>query len=229
MRRLEPLWTIDELGTRVALALSADYAGAPNGRIRNIPDQRTIRYYTTLGLMDRPAEMRGRTALYGRRHLSQLVAIKRLQARGLSLSAIQQQLLGLGDAALGRLARLPEGVETADDSEAASPSPAAGQREPFWTTIPAAPSSEDGGSEPCDARGQPVPDANTVVPAVMQGIRLDDDVTLLLCSIRPVEDDDLQAIRTVAAPLLKLLKTRRLVGLLNQEETHEQSAPTPDR
>src|SRR3954468_22885713 len=94
------LWTIDELGAQVALALSVDYDGPPNGRVRDVPDRRTIRYYTTLGLLDRPAEMRGRTALYGRRHLMQLVAIKRLQARGLSLSEVQQRLVGLGGAAL---------------------------------------------------------------------------------------------------------------------------------
>src|SRR5947209_4399212 len=105
----ETLWTIDELGSQVALALSVDYEGQASGRVRDVPDRRTIRYYTTLGLLDRPAEMRGRTALYGRRHLLQLVAIKRLQARGLSLSELQQQLLGLTNAALARLARVPEG------------------------------------------------------------------------------------------------------------------------
>src|SRR3989442_938412 len=104
-------WTIDELGATVALALAVDYAGAPNGRIRDVPDRRTIRYYTTLGLLDRPAEMRGRTALYGRRHLWQLVAIKRLQGHGLALAEIQQRLLGLTDEALRDLARVPEEFE----------------------------------------------------------------------------------------------------------------------
>src|SRR3954466_8573079 len=101
------LWTIDALGTQAALALSVDYAGSPNGRVRDVPDRRTIRYYTTLGLLDRPAEMRGRTALYGIRHLWQLVAIKRLQARSLSLVEVQERLLGLPDAALKKLAALP--------------------------------------------------------------------------------------------------------------------------
>ena len=79
------LWTIQQLCTEVERVLAVDYAGSRNGRVRDIPDLRTIRYYTTVGLLDRPAEMRGRTALYGRRHLLQLVAIKQLQARGLSL------------------------------------------------------------------------------------------------------------------------------------------------
>src|SRR5579884_4235161 len=100
-------WTIDELGAEVALALSVDYEGAPNDRVREVPDRRTIRFYTTLGLIDRPAQMRGRTALYGERHLLQLVAIKRLQAKGLSLTEIQPRVVGQTDTALRRLAQLP--------------------------------------------------------------------------------------------------------------------------
>ena len=90
MKNGETLGTIDELSVAVAAALEEGYAGAPNARVREVPDPRTIRYYTTLGLIDRPAEMRGRTAFYGRRHLLQLVAIKKLQARGRSLAEIQQ-------------------------------------------------------------------------------------------------------------------------------------------
>jgi len=78
-----PLWTLTELSAQVDSALAVDYSGQANGRVREVPDMRTIRYYTTRGLLDPPAQMRGRTALYGKRHLLQLVAIKRLQAKGL--------------------------------------------------------------------------------------------------------------------------------------------------
>src|SRR5437660_12778010 len=101
--RNQELWTIDELGSRVALALSVGYEGQSSGRVRDVPDRRTIRYYTTLGLIDRPAAMRGRTAYYGRRHLLQLVAIKRLQARGLTLAELQQRRVGVSNAALEEL------------------------------------------------------------------------------------------------------------------------------
>jgi MerR HTH family regulatory protein len=100
-------WTLDQLAERVGAALSVDYDGQASGRIREVPDQRAIRYYTTIGLVDRPAAMRGRTALYARRHLLQLVAIKRLQARGLSLARIQRELAGATDAQLERVARVP--------------------------------------------------------------------------------------------------------------------------
>src|SRR5436309_10972528 len=107
----QPLWTIAELGAEAAVALAVDYAGPPNDRVRGVPCQRTIRYYTTLGLLDRPAEMQGRTALYGPKHLLQLVAIKRLQARGLSLAEIQRQLVGLPEKKLRGLAQLPEELQ----------------------------------------------------------------------------------------------------------------------
>src|ERR1700719_3749146 len=127
----EPLWTIGELGAMVALALSVDYSGQANGRVRDVPDRRTIRYYTTLGLIDRPAEMRGRTAFYGVRHLLQLVAIKRLQTHGLSLADIQPRLVGRTTSALRLVARLPADFEPVADAK-----PQAAGRDRFWSAAP---------------------------------------------------------------------------------------------
>jgi DNA-binding transcriptional MerR regulator len=101
-------WKIDQLAKVVEQALQVtDYGGQGSARVRSVPDPRTIRYYTTLGLLDRPAEMRGRTAHYGRRHVLQLVAIKKLQARGLSLVEVQQSLAGADDRTLQRWVGLP--------------------------------------------------------------------------------------------------------------------------
>jgi hypothetical protein len=100
------LWTLGELAERVEAAL-ADYPGQANGRVRAVPDQRTIRWYTTTGLVDRPTEMRGRTALYGRRHLLQLVAIKRRQAQGRTIAQIQSELAGATNQSLEPIASLP--------------------------------------------------------------------------------------------------------------------------
>jgi hypothetical protein len=197
----EPLWTLDELGAQVALALSVDYEGSASGRVRDIPDPRTIRYYTTLGLVDRPAEMRGRTALYRQRHLMQLVAIKRLQARGLTLVQIQEKLLGITAAALARLAKLPGDVEL---GESALP-PAASETETaeaFWKRTPAEPAS-------------PAPAA---APVSLKGIQLDENAALLLAAARTVEPDDIEAIRAAALPLLKLLRTRRLLTSAEERE-----------
>lgn len=53
---------------------------------------RTVRYYMQLGLVARP-EGETRAARYGRRHLEQLLAIKKWQRAGLSLERIGELLL----------------------------------------------------------------------------------------------------------------------------------------
>jgi DNA-binding transcriptional MerR regulator len=113
----ETRWTLDELAERVDTALAVDYHGQPSGRVRAVPDRRAIRWYTTIGLIDRPVAHRGRTALYGPRHLLQLVAVKRLQAKGLPLVAIQRELAGATDTQLARVARIPAAVRPAAASD----------------------------------------------------------------------------------------------------------------
>src|SRR5438132_6429745 len=159
------LWTLDDLGARVALALAVDYDGQANGRVREVPDRRTLRYYTTLGLLDRPAEMRGRTAYYGSKHLWQLLAIKRLQARGQTLVQIQQALLGLNDEDLRRLA----GVQ---DEPAPKRKERTRDRETFWRTAPA-----------------PV-EAPLEEKSVLQGVRLAPGVVLMLEALRVMTEED---------------------------------------
>ena len=129
------MWTLDQLVERVREALAAEYPGAPNGRVRDVPDRRAIRWYTTIGLVDRPLGMRGRTALYGPRHLQQLVAIKRRQAEGRSLAEIQVEFSWISDEGLRVAARVPDqllaghGPLMADD-------PTATARPRFWAEGP---------------------------------------------------------------------------------------------
>src|SRR5512133_276381 len=171
----EPDWTLDELAERVETALAVDYHGQASGRVRAVPDRRAIRWYTTIGLIDRPVAHRGRTALYGPRHLLQLVAVKRLQARGLPLVAIQQELAGATDSQLARVARLPEGV---------APGPAVSaphgkvRRAGFWRERPAAFTvAADAATltDPTDPVGPAGP-----ATATLRGVRLGDGATLLL-------------------------------------------------
>jgi DNA-binding transcriptional MerR regulator len=196
-----PLWTLEQLNEQVLAALSVDYPGQANGRVREMPDVRTIRYYVTRGLLDRPAQMRGRTALYGERHLLQLVAIKRLQARGLSLTEIQPRVVGQTNSVLRRLAQLPARrppTEPTKHSQAEQAS--ADQRcSAFWGAAPAAvPERETITEEQKSGEG-------SVLPLV--GVTLDEDVTLLLKPKRLFDEQDVEALRSAAAPLLKILKT----------------------
>ena len=96
-----------------------------NGRVRDVPNERLVRWYVTVGLVDPPLSRRGRVARYGRRHLLQLVAVKRRQAEGRSLAEIQAELAGATDETLAAVARVPD-TQPAPDVLPAPPAR-------FWT------------------------------------------------------------------------------------------------
>ncbi|MCP9981963.1 MerR family transcriptional regulator [Actinomadura madurae] len=104
---MERTWTIGELAEDAAAALAADGSAQASGRVRDLPNERLIRWYTTIGLVDPPLGRRGRTSLYGPRHLLQLVAVKRRQAAGRSIAEIQLELAGATNTTLAQIAALP--------------------------------------------------------------------------------------------------------------------------
>lgn len=75
-------------------------------RIREIPDERTLRFYTTAGLLAPPLHFDGRRALYGRLHLLQLLAVKRLQSQGQPLRNIQSLVQNASPAKLAAIANV---------------------------------------------------------------------------------------------------------------------------
>lgn len=100
-----PPWSLDELAQEAARLLERAglLSAQADGRVSAAPDARTVRYYTTLGLLDRPV-LQGRDARYGEKHLLQLVAVKALQTEGLGLAGIQERLYGRTAGELRRLA-----------------------------------------------------------------------------------------------------------------------------
>lgn len=89
--------------------LSVDLKSLP-GRVREIPNIRTARFYTTSGLLSRPARLDGRRAMYGRKHLLELLAIKRLQMQKKSIREIQDILHGASAAKLVSVANVDSGI-----------------------------------------------------------------------------------------------------------------------
>lgn len=212
----ETRWTLNKLTEQVEAALAVDYVPASSARVRARPDARTIRYYTTLGLVDRPIDFRGRTALYARRHLLQLVAIKRLQADGLSLAEIQARLTGLDDAALAAAAA-PSGRPAKAPAAETNATPRSRRQSDFWTAAPtdaqdAAPKAPAPAPASAPVRPSgPAPSASAA--AALAGVQLPGGVTLLLPSPRSLSDDDLRAVAAAAA-LIETLTRRGLVASL---------------
>ncbi|MFZ0187720.1 MAG: MerR family transcriptional regulator [Streptosporangiaceae bacterium] len=207
-----------------------------NGRVRDVPNERLVRWYVTVGLVDPPLSRRGRVARYGRRHLLQLVAVKRRQAEGRSLAEIQAELAGATDEALAAVARVP------DTKPALQPATAvvAATSARFWTRSaaqrdPAAEEPEAGDLAAAAGAGDLAPEgpgagdlgaavgarralsAARGVPAdrggsrLVHGVRLAPGVTLLLEGAgREPGPDDVTAILNAARPLLAELASRRL-------------------
>ena len=203
-------WTIAELSDRVVAALAASGYQAPaNGQVRAVPDLRTIRYYTSLGLLDRPLEMRGRTALYGPRHLYQLCAIKRLQAEGKALGEVQAALAGLDDRALARVAQVPAEALVAEPEEAATDE--SRRAAAFWSAAPA----------PLARAERSAPRAAPVVHVAK--IQLGPGVQLEIAPALGAFEfargsEDAARLERAAAPLLEELRRQGLIAEPNQEE-----------
>jgi hypothetical protein len=227
-------WTLDQLVARVAEALAADGVRAPNGRIREGPDARALRWYATIGLLDRPAGFRGRTAVYGPRHLLQAVAVKRRQAEGMALAQIQAELSGATDATLREVARVPPSLLI--DRPGALPSGSAevrSPRAPFWRAAPAPAPTPATTAAPATgpeaAAAKPAPksapksgpeSAPVAAPAGAEPrhlVRLGPGATLVLTSAPSAVD--VADLRAAAAPLIRLLADRSL--LIAEEPRHD--------
>ncbi|MGV9374998.1 helix-turn-helix domain-containing protein [Nonomuraea sp. NPDC003707] len=240
----EPIgWTIGELAERAALALraSSDGASSGNGRVRDVPGERLIRWYTTIGLVDPPLTRRGRIAQYGRRHLLQLVAVKRLQAAGHSIAQIQAALAGATDRMLETAAGAgtPPMTGAVRDRVGPGPGEAPDGAHPAAGARPGSGAAERGATGAggdARARGDEVPvrerfwaerpgKGSVRAPkvahqptglggpggAVVVGVRLGDGVRLVLDAGRVPSEEDVQAVLAAAGPLLAVLEERELI------------------
>jgi DNA-binding transcriptional MerR regulator len=214
---VEEPWTILELTELAAETLAVTRLAGPeggparaNGRVRDVPNERLIRWYVTVGLVDPPLSRRGRVARYGQRHLLQLVAVKRRQAEGRSLAEIQAELAGATDEALAAIACVPD-IDPAPQAAPAAPSR-------FWARQPRQPSQptpaaeRPGRPESGAADGSHVDRGAAFPPAgLVHGVRLAPGVMLLLEGAdREPGPDDVTEIVTAARPLVRELADRGL-------------------
>ena len=179
-------WTLEELVRRVAGALASidplRRAGAP-------PSARTVRYYTDVGVVDGPSARRGLHAMYGQRHFLQLLGIKRLQARGLSLEEIRAQISGASTPRLTELAKPGTPIEEGRASDVQMPLDDRLEEdhlEPLATSL----------------TGQTLP--APAGSASLQGFTLPGGVIVLLPGSRPLSEAERRSLRHAAGPLAAL-------------------------
>ena len=249
---MDESWTIAELAELAAEALATSGTPGPdtsattgrpqgeldegsgagplraNGRVRDLPNERLIRWYGTVGLVDPPLSRRGRVARYGRRHLLQLVAVKCRQAereiaRGDPGGADRPDRRGpSGDRpGTGSRACASEARQLMASCwrHGASRPPGPGR---FWARQPQPVAGASAAGTDQDAGDGPT-------AGLVYGIRLAPGVTLLLDGPgREPGPEDMTRIANAARPLLKELASRGLAASATPHAA-EPATPTPER
>src|SRR6476469_9424089 len=97
-------WNARGLAAHVTALVDAAGMRPTNASARAAPSARSVRFYVSAGLIDRP-EGTGTAATYNYRHLLQLLAVKIRQREGQSLDAIKNEVRTLtGDVLEKRVA-----------------------------------------------------------------------------------------------------------------------------
>jgi len=100
---------LDELVEIANHLISLVVPEQPSDRVAETLNERALRYYITEGLIDRPLGKEGTAALYGYRHLLQILAVKLLQGSYLPIRRIREVLADKSNEELELI--LAEGLE----------------------------------------------------------------------------------------------------------------------
>ena len=94
---------VAELVEEAAKILSEIGTVQERGTVRDVPDERTVRYYLSEGLLAPAEDKQGTASVYGYLHLLQLLVVKRLQAEHLPIRKIKELVGGRTERELERL------------------------------------------------------------------------------------------------------------------------------
>ena len=107
------------LASEAAKILTGSGLAQERGTVTEVPDERTVRYYLTEGLVSPAEEKQGTASVFGYRHLLQLLVVKKLQAEHLPIRKIRDLVDGRTERELERLLGA-EGGAAAKKNEALS-------------------------------------------------------------------------------------------------------------
>lgn len=162
---------VAELAAQAAEILAEAGPVQERGTVSEVPDERTVRYYLTEGLISPAEEKQGTASVYGYLHLLQLLAVKKLQAERLPIRMIRELV---GSRSERQLERLLVGEADKRAKGGDSKNEALRYLETLLTKAPAPPpppaprSPQRGGMMPA-ARSAPPPPPAALVPPPAQG------------------------------------------------------------
>lgn len=94
---------VAELAGEVARILGESGLAQERGTVSEVPDERTIRYYLTEGLLSPAEDKQGTASVFNHKHLLQLLVVKKLQSEHLPIRKIRDLVAGRTERELERL------------------------------------------------------------------------------------------------------------------------------
>ncbi|HUQ33722.1 MAG TPA: MerR family transcriptional regulator [Pyrinomonadaceae bacterium] len=94
---------VAELATEAAKILAESGPAQARGTVTELPDERTVRYYQTEGLLSPAEDKQGTASVFSYRHLLELLVVKKLQSEHLPIRKIRSLVDGRTERELERL------------------------------------------------------------------------------------------------------------------------------
>jgi DNA-binding transcriptional MerR regulator len=107
---------VAELAVEAARILTESGLAQERGTVSEVPDERTIRYYLTEGLLPPAEDKQGTASVFGYRHLLQLLVVKKLQSEHLPIRKIRDLVDGRTERELERLLGTEESPATKNEA-----------------------------------------------------------------------------------------------------------------
>jgi DNA-binding transcriptional MerR regulator len=94
---------VADLASQAARILAEGGPVQERATVSEVPDERTIRYYLTEGLLSPAEDRQGTASVFGYKHLLQLLVVKKLQSEHLPIRKIRELVEGRSERQLERL------------------------------------------------------------------------------------------------------------------------------
>lgn len=104
------------LADEAAKILTESGLAQERGTVSEVPDERTVRYYLTEGLVSPAEDKQGTASVFGYRHLLQLLVVKKLQSEHLPIRKIRDLVDGRTERELERLLGLEGGAAVKNEA-----------------------------------------------------------------------------------------------------------------
>jgi DNA-binding transcriptional MerR regulator len=105
-----------ELAIEAAKILAESGLAQERGTVSEVPDERTIRYYLTEGLISPAENKQGTASVFSYRHLLELLVVKKLQSEHLPIRKIRSLVDGRTEGELERLLGAEGGAAVRNDA-----------------------------------------------------------------------------------------------------------------